>query len=99
LNLDAQTVQQERLIGIPEQGETMMEREQQASLSERHTGVLAEREGINIHRLNFANNTGKFLLLLPTLPVTCDRAHHHFTSIVGKTNMARFGSNGSHFRS
>jgi len=55
--------------------------------------------GINIHRLNFANNTGKFLLLLSTPPVTCDRAHLHFTSIVGKTNMACFGSNGSHFRS
>ena len=26
--------------------------------------------GINIHRLNFAINTGKFLPLLPTLPVT-----------------------------
>ena len=41
----ATTVQQERLIGIPQEGETMMEHEQQASLSERHTGVLAEREG------------------------------------------------------
>jgi hypothetical protein len=34
--------------------------------------------GINIHRLNFANNTGKFLPLLPTLPVTCDRRAHPF---------------------
>jgi len=29
--------------------------------------------GIRTRRLRFANNTGKFLLLLPTLPVTCDR--------------------------
>jgi hypothetical protein len=61
---------------------------------------LAEREGLtSTARLYFANNTGKFLLLPPMLPVTCDRAHFHFTNIVGKTNMTRFGSNGGHFRS
>jgi integrase len=39
----ATTVHQERLIGIAEQCESMIEREQQVSLSERHTGGLAER--------------------------------------------------------
>jgi hypothetical protein len=34
---------------------------------------LAERGGINIYHLNFANDTGKILLLPPRLPVTCDR--------------------------
>ena len=29
--------------------------------------------GIHIRRLNFAKNICKFLPLLPTLPVTCDR--------------------------
>ncbi len=52
--------------------------------------------GIHIRRLNFAKNIGKFLPLLPTLPVTCD-LHAHFTSILGKSNSSLFGSNGSHF--
>jgi hypothetical protein len=43
----ATTVHQERLLGIAKQGETMIEREQQVSLSERHTGVLAERGDSN----------------------------------------------------
>ncbi len=41
----ATTVQQQGLIVAPELGKTTVDREQQASLSERYTGVLAEREG------------------------------------------------------
>jgi hypothetical protein len=41
----AATVQQKRLVGAAEGSETPMDREQEISLSERYTGVLAEREG------------------------------------------------------
>jgi hypothetical protein len=41
----AATVQQKRLVGAAEGSETPMNREQVISLSERSTGILAEREG------------------------------------------------------
>jgi len=41
----AATVQQKRLVGAAEGSETPMNCEQEISLSERYTGILAEREG------------------------------------------------------
>jgi hypothetical protein len=41
----AATVQQKRLVGAAEGSETPMNPEQEISLSERYTGILAEREG------------------------------------------------------
>ena len=41
----AATVQQKRLVGAAEGIEIPMNREQEISLSERSTGILAEREG------------------------------------------------------
>jgi hypothetical protein len=40
----AATVQQKRLVGAAERSETPMNGEQEISLSERYTGVLAEGE-------------------------------------------------------
>ena len=41
----ATTVQQKRLVGAVERSETPTNGEQEISVSERYTGVLAEREG------------------------------------------------------
>jgi hypothetical protein len=48
----ATTVQQERLVGAAEGSETPMNSEQEVSVSELYTGILAEREGFEIHGLN-----------------------------------------------
>jgi len=44
----AATVQQKRLVGAAEGNETPMNCEQEISLSERSTGILAEREGFDL---------------------------------------------------
>ena len=46
----AATVQQKRLVGAAEGSETPMNYEQEISLSERYTGILAEREGFYYRR-------------------------------------------------
>jgi hypothetical protein len=42
---------------------------------------LADKGGINIHRLYFAKNNGEILPLLPTLRVTCDRSTPRILSV------------------